>query len=185
MNIKKIISILNYLSTKVNYLTKLKAVKLLYFADKEHLIRYGRFITGDFYKKLPYGPIPQQTLILIDDPNYIIFSRNLKNYLDENISFSDSRYRTISSKKKPDLEYISLSEIEILDEIIEKYKNLHPLQLADLSEKEYCFEHSEQLEIISIEKIIHDIPEEQKKELLEVNKEYIEEERILSAIFNI
>jgi uncharacterized phage-associated protein len=36
---------------------KLKALKLIYFADRYHLRRYGRPITGDEYLAMPYGPV--------------------------------------------------------------------------------------------------------------------------------
>jgi len=39
-------------------LTKKQICKLMYYADKEHLLRYGRPITGDTYFALEQGPIP-------------------------------------------------------------------------------------------------------------------------------
>jgi hypothetical protein len=35
------------------------SLKILYRADKMHLHRYGRFVAGDFYKRLEHGPVPQ------------------------------------------------------------------------------------------------------------------------------
>ncbi len=35
-----------------------KACKLLFLADKRHLVKYGRTITGDRYSALEWGPIP-------------------------------------------------------------------------------------------------------------------------------
>ena len=32
--------------------------KILYFADKEHLSRYGRLICGDHYVAMKHGPVP-------------------------------------------------------------------------------------------------------------------------------
>jgi uncharacterized phage-associated protein len=39
-------------------LTKLKIAKLLYFADKEHLLEHGRPIIGDVYWCMDFGPVP-------------------------------------------------------------------------------------------------------------------------------
>jgi uncharacterized phage-associated protein len=39
-------------------LTKLKVAKLLYFADKEHLLNYGAPILGDVYWCMDFGPVP-------------------------------------------------------------------------------------------------------------------------------
>src|SRR5258706_7092031 len=41
----------------VKDLTKMKIHKLLFFADKLHLIRYGRPIVGDHYFALDHGPL--------------------------------------------------------------------------------------------------------------------------------
>jgi uncharacterized phage-associated protein len=54
---------------KVPELTKWKICKLLYLADRMHLARYGRPITGDVYYALPWGPIPSYTLDALDDEN--------------------------------------------------------------------------------------------------------------------
>lgn len=35
-------------------------LKTLYYADKNHLCEWGRTITGDFYARMPYGPVPSQ-----------------------------------------------------------------------------------------------------------------------------
>lgn len=43
-------------------LTKLKIAKLLYFADKEHLLEYGRPIIGDVYWCMDWGPVPSFAL---------------------------------------------------------------------------------------------------------------------------
>ena len=38
-----------------------KIFKTLFFADQEHLSRYGRTITGDVYIAMNYGPVPSKT----------------------------------------------------------------------------------------------------------------------------
>ena len=62
-NLEKLVAFLGFFSAKgVSDLTKLKAAKLLYFADKDHLLKYGRPILGDVYFCLPYGPVPSVAL---------------------------------------------------------------------------------------------------------------------------
>jgi uncharacterized phage-associated protein len=43
-------------------LTKLKVVKLLYFADKHHLLLHGKPIIGDAYFCMEWGPVPSYSL---------------------------------------------------------------------------------------------------------------------------
>lgn len=47
-------------------LTKGKTAKLLFLADKRHLVQYGRPITGDWYAALPHGPVPSATVNMLD-----------------------------------------------------------------------------------------------------------------------
>jgi len=53
-------------SMRIAELDKYKISKLIFLADKCHLVRYGRPITGDVYCALPYGPVPSNTLDLLN-----------------------------------------------------------------------------------------------------------------------
>ena len=53
----KIIQAVCYILGRIGKANKLKLVKLLYLADKCHLVRYGRTITGDDYWAMDYGPV--------------------------------------------------------------------------------------------------------------------------------
>src|SRR5690606_40518414 len=56
-----------------------KLMKLMYFADRDHLVKYGFPITGDMYIKLPYGPVPSFSNFVLRNENddfRDIFSRS-------------------------------------------------------------------------------------------------------------
>src|SRR5450759_3452798 len=56
-----------YLASKlIEGLDKYKLSKLLFLADKFHLVQYARPITGDEYYALPYGPVPSSILNLLN-----------------------------------------------------------------------------------------------------------------------
>ena len=60
-------AVLLYLAAKeLPNFDKYRASKLLFLADREHLVCFGRTITGDSYNALPYGPTPNRTLELLD-----------------------------------------------------------------------------------------------------------------------
>jgi uncharacterized phage-associated protein len=42
-----------------------KISKILYFADREHLAKYGTTISGDTYMKMQYGPVPSTVYDII------------------------------------------------------------------------------------------------------------------------
>lgn len=86
-----------------------KVMKLMYFADRDHLVKYGFPITGDTYIKLPYGPVPSFS-------NYVA--------RDENDDFKGLVSREgnyLSINQHPDLDDLSNSEIKCINESIETY----------------------------------------------------------------
>jgi uncharacterized phage-associated protein len=59
---RKATQALNFLARQAGgTIHKLKALKLVYFADRYHLRRYGRPIIGDEYMAMQYGPVPSNT----------------------------------------------------------------------------------------------------------------------------
>lgn len=50
---------------------KLMALKLVYFADRYHLRRYGRPIIGDEYLAMQYGPVPSNTKDLAEMSDFL------------------------------------------------------------------------------------------------------------------
>lgn len=55
---RKTTQVLNFFARQSGgEINKLKALKLVYFADRYHLRRFGRPITGDEYLAMPFGPV--------------------------------------------------------------------------------------------------------------------------------
>lgn len=64
-----VIQTLFYLLQKLGQADKLKLVKLVYLADKYHLLHHGRLITGDRYFAMKNGPVGSATLNVLNlDP---------------------------------------------------------------------------------------------------------------------
>ena len=60
---KKAVEILAWLLRKYNgAASKILLIKLLFFADKYHLRKYGRTVSGDEYRAMNYGPVASKTL---------------------------------------------------------------------------------------------------------------------------
>lgn len=101
---------------------KYKAVKLLFLADREHLLRFGRTITGDRYDALPYGPVPSDTLALLDGLEAVktrgTASEDVQvKELVESIDFVAKRYPEYRPLVNADLDALSESDIKILDQV--------------------------------------------------------------------
>lgn len=117
-----------YLAGRCADLTRMKLSKLLFFADKAHLLWYGRPVIGDRYIKMEYGPVPSSAYNLIkrDDrataEDQEVFDHFL--LVDGN---------DIKAKLPPDLNHLSETDVEALDFVLEKYGHLTPAQLSKLS----------------------------------------------------
>jgi uncharacterized phage-associated protein len=62
-SLQKLVHAIAYFSESgVPDLTKLKVAKLIYFADKQHLLEHGQPIIGDVYFCMDYGPVPSLSL---------------------------------------------------------------------------------------------------------------------------
>lgn len=137
-------------------LDKLKVCKLLYFADKQHLLNYGRPIIGDVYYHLDYGPIPSKSLDILNDVscNRISgFSGSLPNrdrfteFLKIKKEFRHP-HPVFNLVKEPNLDCLSISEQEALREIIKKYGQLSPGELIDETHKDSSWLKSQNTEEI-------------------------------------
>ena len=93
-------------------------LKLLYLADKIHLERYGRFIFGDWYAALPYGPVPSNSYDILK-----LVRNNTAQTLAPHAAKAlvvDSNHG-IKALREPNLDELSRSDVECLDRAIAEY----------------------------------------------------------------
>jgi len=110
-------------------LTKYKICKLLFLADKHHLVRYGRPVTGDRICAMEYGPVPS---VVLDSLNMLLGieggnpkAREIAERLAAHVSL-DERYHNkhfcllhkIDAKR-----YLSRSDLEALDAVVKEHGN--------------------------------------------------------------
>jgi uncharacterized phage-associated protein len=112
-------------------LDQMKIAKLVFLADRVHLLRYGRPITGDRYVCMEHGPVPSVTRDLVnariaDD----LDAETMHEYFDVRRT---RQYPELVAKREADLEVFSDSDIEVLKEVAEKYGKRTAWQLRDLA----------------------------------------------------
>jgi uncharacterized phage-associated protein len=130
----KFVSAVTYLANRCGETTKMKIAKLLYFADKEHLLDYGRPVIGDKYIKMEWGPVPSKGYNLMKhDDRASVDDQSL---FDEYIEVSG---KLLTAKQAADERHLSDSDKEALDSVIAKYGHLTPKQLSDLSHREVAW----------------------------------------------
>ena len=128
-DIEKLVASLCIFAAKTKGLDKLKAAKLLYYADKYHLIRYGRPILGDIYYHLDFGPIPSLSLDVMNEAiapyRLDIPQKNLelfKTYLKID---KDKTHPVFEVKKQHALDVFSESEIEAIQDNNQTIRELY------------------------------------------------------------
>ena len=106
MNYKdaKVVQALDYLVTSLKGgCSKLNLLKLVYLADRYHLRKFGRTVTGDSYRAMPYGPVADRTRVVIET---IASIDGAGAYL---VNRPTARYEVLYSVRSPDLSYLSAS----------------------------------------------------------------------------
>lgn len=154
VNVNKVRFIASYLADNVEELYVTKLMKLFYYVDFLAYLERGASVTGDTYYKLPYGPVPtfiksEVNNIINEDPEdptnsllkgYIkakaVKTKNYKGYIIE------------STGKKPSPKNISEAEFELLNKIVDKYKNTSARALSDQTHKEAPYKLSSENGVI-------------------------------------
>jgi uncharacterized phage-associated protein len=101
-----------------------RVYKILYFADKNHLQKYGSSILFESYKAHNWGPVPRQIEAMV---------RSNNSDYGFVVNRSNPKVPLVIPQVQPDYDYLSESEIEALDAAILQYGNKPFLELTDLS----------------------------------------------------
>jgi len=107
-------------SKKPDTFDKYRLGKLIFLADKSHLVRYARPITGDAFCAMEWGPVPSTTLHLLN----ALLGENFEDARVRKLGeflFIDRRYEYPRFTAKNEIKFdnfLSRSDIEILEEIL-------------------------------------------------------------------
>jgi len=123
---------------------KTKLNKLLFYADFKHFKEYAVSITGARYAHIPFGPAPDKyayyfaTLVEEDALNV------------EEVPFSDNATgEKFISKRNPDLLSFSETELKILTDVKEYFKDFTAKRITDFSHEENGYKETPNGRLIS------------------------------------
>ena len=123
-------ALLHLARKEITEFTKYKALKLLFLADREHLFRFGRPITGDSYDALPYGPVPSHLLSMLGGMEAILSEDGQPDQIShdaralaKSFVMETGKYPTYRAIETPDLDRLSESDIIVLDKIADEFGN--------------------------------------------------------------
>jgi|CXWL01.1.fsa_nt_gi uncharacterized phage-associated protein len=111
---------------KVN---KMKALKLIWMADRFHIRKYGRPIIGDEYFAMKFGPVPShaKNIAVLYEKLAPEILKYAKRYIKpvNNLEFQSIR--------KPEKSVFSKTDLEALESIYREFGWMKPFQLAEYS----------------------------------------------------
>jgi hypothetical protein len=129
-NYKKAVQALNTFAKleggEINYM---KAVKLIWLADRAHIRNYGRTITNDLYVAMKNGTVPSGTKDIVlksgfSEPEVIAYSNE---YLSQPAGY------TFKSISEVDNMVFSKTDIKTLQEVYDLFKGYTQFDLSDFS----------------------------------------------------
>lgn len=126
-------------------------LKAIYFADKEHLKRYGRQIFDDNYRAMKQGPVPSLAYDVVKcarGDGYFAF-----NNPDPRTALEVPDNRTINALRAPEMGLLSQTDIECLDYAHNMIRDLSFGQLKALSH-DAAYNAVDQDEDMTVESII-------------------------------
>lgn len=184
MNIDKLIQVVGYLLNKNNgKMNYTKLIKLLYLADKESYKAINRSITGDNYISMKNGPVLSTLYYLISN-NY-----NNKNILDLwNKYFITNKYDLIQIEKNINDSELSRFEKRTLEALDLQFKESDFIEMITfVHDKKNCPEWENPKVFskpITEKAILRSIgrTNEEIKSILEEEKQYQKEEKILNSL---
>lgn len=132
---EKLIHAMIFFIKETKYCYKLKLFKLLYFLDFNHFKQTGKTVTGLEYFAWPMGPVPSSLYEEINNPI------NIKKFFKiiPEKKFSPDFPKDKALKFIPKIEFdkflFSKREIEIMDQLVELYKNIKSKDMSQISHK--------------------------------------------------
>lgn len=119
-----------------NGIDYIKLFKIMYFAQQDHLIKFGKPIFNETFHALKHGPAPSFTYkcFQILDGRLPSTDNDLENFIH---SFRiNTETKQVFPNEEPDMDELSKSNIKSLDKAIEKCSNLDSYSLSEMSHDE-------------------------------------------------
>lgn len=137
MNWQKAVEGVHYLASIHHGITPYYVAKIFFFADKEHMMDWGRSICGDFYVAMENGPVPSNLYNLVKREPFID---------DDIIADFDTRIIKEDRKMFPrcDFNQVALSntDIEYLKKSEQLYGHMSFGMLRDLVHRERAWKEA-------------------------------------------
>lgn len=129
-----VLYVLEKLGTGVDYI---HLFKMMYFAQQSHLVMYGMPLMEDTFKARKHGPVPSLTYKVMRkvEGKNVDMTQGLDDFCSSIDVCEEDGHQMIYLKDgvKCDMDELSVSNIKILDQWIEKLRDIESFDLSDLS----------------------------------------------------
>lgn len=119
--------------------------KLLYFIEFNFYERYEEHMIGATFKKLQFGPVPQDMDLVLSKMET---EGMVKMFKADYHGFLQKRYMPLA---KPDLQELRASEIEIIDQVINQLSDFSARSISDYSHKDLPWKATQDGDVIDYE----------------------------------
>ena len=151
-NARKVVEALIYMANKRPGIDVIHAIKCLFFAEKDHLNRYGRPITGDRYEAWANGPVPQLAYDLIRFRGDRLDPESMES-VRQALRFDGDR-RLMTATREADLMVFSRTDTMCLDQAIERYADLPVNELTRLAHDDPAYQATSRNDTIDYESMV-------------------------------
>ena len=142
--------ILNEVGAKPN-IGETVIYKLLYFIDFDYYEIYEEQLIGATYMKNRYGPTPIEFAKLIEK----ILNKDIVKVKDKYFEYPQTKYLPL---RKADLSKLSGSEIEIIDNVLDRLSDMNAAQISDYVRNDVPWLTTDDGEIIEYESVFYRTP---------------------------
>ena len=112
--------------------------KKMYFAQQLYLVRYGRVIFNDSFRGYKRGPVPTFTyrsfLSALD--NLTNATTDIRHFDSSFVQTEVSGIKYVHSDEEPDMDEFAEVEVEVINEILAKTKDMSAEELSELSHRD-------------------------------------------------
>jgi uncharacterized phage-associated protein len=136
VNPRKALEVIVWFANRQNPIDFYHILKVLFYADKQHLNMHGRPILGDTYDALPHWPVARTVYGLLKRDDALEAQFLAGSGLEDDDAFDVTRRYWVCPRRSPDLRCFSQSDLEALEWSFTEYGSKTFDELEELTHRE-------------------------------------------------
>lgn len=133
-DIAKLKAVALYVLDKCGETDFIHLFKIIYFAERSLYAKYGQHLVKDTFVAMEHGPVPPNLYDALKLMNGKGGNRDVKTISDSLLpAGGECAWFFVKAGEKPDMDELSRAEVEVLDEAIERYRDVDTKTLSEWS----------------------------------------------------